>query len=275
MRLISWNLNKRSKRLSEQVHALSAASPDVVALQEVTQDSAPRLRDQLSSFGLIHACDSFELSPDHSLLIGPRRYALLVASRWPLCTLPQSEFNVPWPERVLSALIDSPVGEIELHNTYVPHGSTSNSSDWTKIRHLEGIFERLACHCARHRVLCGDFNAPKVERPDGTVITWAQREQRTGRVTFVAKRGEIWDRGERNVLLGLSEYNLVDAFRSLHGYGVHESSWFAIRNGQRFGRRFDHVFASRSLRVSACRYLHSVREAGLSDHSAIEVEFQA
>jgi len=44
--------------------------------------------------------------------------------------------------------------------------------------------------------------------------------------------------------------------------------------GHRIGRRFDHVFASRDLNAVRCQYLHSLREAGLSDHSAIEVDFE-
>ena len=40
------------------------------------------------------------------------------------------------------------------------------------------------------------------------------------------------------------------------------------------GDRYDHIFASQSLGVAKCGYLHSLREAGLSDHSPIEATFR-
>ena len=86
--------------------------------------------------------------------------------------------------------------------------------------------------------------------------------------------GEYWDRGERRVLVGLAEYDLVDVYRMLHGYQATESSWLLRRAGTAIGRRFDHVFASRSLAPTSCRYLHSLRESGLSDHSPIETTFE-
>ena len=46
------------------------------------------------------------------------------------------------------------------------------------------------------------------------------------------------------------------------------------RGEMRVGRRFDHIFCSRDIRVSRCEYLHGVREAGLSDHSALEIDFE-
>lgn len=82
--------------------------------------------------------------------------------------------------------------------------------------------------------------------------------------------GADWDRGERRVLVGLAEYDLVDVFRAVHGYETTDSSWFLRRGERAIGRRFDHVFASRSLVPKSCRYLHALREAGLSDHSPIE-----
>ena len=66
---------------------------------------------------------------------------------------------------------------------------------------------------------------------------------------------------------------LIDAYRHLHGYGRQEFSWFLKRKELRIGRRFDHVFCSPELKVLACEYLHHLREEGLSDHSALELDF--
>ena len=74
-------------------------------------------------------------------------------------------------------------------------------------------------------------------------------------------------------MLGLAEHDLADVFRALNGYSATDASWVARRGEKRWGRRYDHIFASRRLAASACRYLHDWREQGLSDHSAIEADF--
>jgi endonuclease/exonuclease/phosphatase family metal-dependent hydrolase len=275
LRLISWNVRQSTGiRLAEQVGALAAQNPDILALQEVTKKSVSQFRDALAHIGLQHTVDSFQLATDSSLLRGPRRYGELLASRWPLTTLPPEGFAVPWPERVLSAICQSPWGLIEIHTTHIPPGA---SNGWVKIETLEGIFNRLACQGDHPRILCGDFNTPQAEKPDGRTLTWGQVEKSTGLVRIVEQKkggsGERWHLGEYNVLRGLAQFDLPDVFRLLHGYDVQEFSWYWKAKGRVVGRRFDHVFASRRLNLIECRYLHSLREQSLSDHSPIQAIF--
>jgi len=68
---------------------------------------------------------------------------------------------------------------------------------------------------------------------------------------------------------------LIDAYRQPHGYGRQEFSWFLKHKALTVGRRFDHVFCSPELQVSACEYLHDLRTQGLSDHSALELDFDS
>jgi exonuclease III len=184
-----------------------------------------------------------------------------------------------WPERFLSGLAHSPTGDIEVHTTGIPPGA---SNGWVKVEMFDGIYTILSCQTDRPRILCGDLNTPQVEFTDGQVCTWGQkiiapncirtlktRRDSHGRVDT----GERWDQAERNVLVGLAEFDLADVFRSLHGYGVQEWSWYWRAGSRRIGRRFDHVFASACLNAINCHYLHDLREMGLSDHSGIEVDF--
>lgn len=274
LRLISWNVNNRVGRLDEQAAAISAHHPDLVALQEVTARTAPLWRAALAAHGLPHGADSFQLAPRPDRLAGPRRYGELVASRWPLAALPPEGFAIPWPERVLSATVASPWGAVEVHTTHVPPGS---SNGWIKIETLEGIFARLARASAIPRLLCGDLNAPQVERADGEVVTWAQVIAGDGRARVRARRkggsGAAWDRAERDVLTGLAAYDLADVYRRLHGYGRDGFSWYWRGNGQLVGRRFDHIFASAALGAVACDYLDALRAAGLSDHAPLLADF--
>ena len=80
-------------------------------------------------------------------------------SRWPLRHLPA--VGAPQPERVLSTLIETPAGPLELHNVHVP---PAQSRGFIKVETCEALYERLARPASdRHRILCGDFNMPKLE----------------------------------------------------------------------------------------------------------------
>jgi len=214
-----------------------------------------------------------------TLLVGPRQYGELIASRWPLRVLPSSAFAIPWTERVLSGIIESPWGVIELHATHIPNGANHG---WIKIEMFEGIYERLACATEHPRILCGDLNTPQAELRSGEIVTWGQDILPDGRIVLEGTwrdpagredTSERWDRGERNVLAGLAAYDLADVYRAINAYAAPEFSWYWASQGRRVGRRFDHVFASSSLNTRSCSYLHDVRERGLSDHAPIEVDF--
>ena len=268
LRLLSWNAAYRVKRQAEQLAYLLQRKPRIVALQEVTRKTARLWREGLSEAGFQQIVTTFDVVAEAGMLEGGRRYGQVVASCWPLTPLPPCEFEIPWPERVLSAIVHSPGGEIEFHTAHIPAGE---SHGWIKIETFEGIYKRLACVSRLPRILCGDFNSPKMERGDGTIITFGQRIGADGEV--VNEGDGRWARGEQSVITGLARYDLPDVYRLLNGYQVQEWSWVRHVWGRRHGGRFDHVFASRSLNPMECRYLHSSREEGLSDHAPIEVCF--
>lgn len=260
MKILSWNVcaGGGDARRPKQLKAIATINPVIVALQEITIGSVDAYRDGLTAAGFVHLVDSFELAPSRRRLVGPRRYGQLIASRWPLRALSPTEFAIPWRERVLSGAITVPkLGQIEVHNTHVPPGS---SNGWTKIRHLEGVYKRLATATNAPRILVGDLNTPKLEHADGTVESWGGK----------SGRGNRWDAGERCVLAGLSEHDLHDVVRQLHGYKPNAFS--VIVRGNK--RRYDHVFASAALHARSAEYLHRYRQAKLSDHAPLLVEFR-
>lgn len=253
MKLISWNVAGRSVKLADQAAALARQDADIVCLQEVRASTMPRWRAALEAMGLGEIADSSEF-------IGERRFFCVTASPWELTELPA--IPGPHPERVLSLVIETPAGQLELHNAHVP---PAQSKGFVKVETCEAIFDRLARPCDRHRVLCGDFNTPKLETTEGELITFALNHP---------EYLERWDAAERSLLEGLAEWDLADCFRALHGYDRQDVSWvFHTRSRRKAGHRLDHVLASASLGVSYCDYIHGWREAGLSDHSAIEAVF--
>ena len=229
MKLISWNVAGRSALLEAQADALARQDPDLVCLQEVRATTLPRWRDALMAAGL----DVFE---DSSAFIGERRFFNLAASHWDL---------------------------LELHNVHVP---PAQSAGPLKVETCEAIHFALARPTQRHRILCGDFNAPRMETAEGEVITFAAHHSDS-----LAR----WDAAERSILTGLAEWDLVDVFRALHGYERQDASWvFHTRNRRKSAHRLDHILASKRLGPVWCDYHHGWRESGLSDHSAIEGVFE-
>ena len=263
--LVSWNISGRVKKNPDQVEALRERQPDVIALQEVRLNALNNFKKLLPSLGLRNIVQSVQLAADHD-----RVYGELIASRWPVQLIPTTDDQTPYPERVLSARIDSPWCGIDLHTAHVVPGS---SCGWKKIDMFERIYRRLARKSATARILCGDFNSPQLETPNGRLVTWGQKIKSNGEIV-VQDGYEDWDAGERKVLEGLAKYDLADVFRRINGYEVEAYSWRMKRKGKVVAeRRFDHVFASSDPNPVECRYLSSLLEQGLSDHAAIEAVF--
>jgi exonuclease III len=243
VRLLSWNVARRLEKLAAQAQAVTAAGPDVVALQEISPSSAPRWMEALAAAGL-----------EHTALSGERgkRHRVLVASRTPLEAA--DAVQAPWPEAVVS--VD--VGGIRLHAAHVPNAANG----WVKVRTLQAL--RAAVEAERGpRVVCGDLNTPRRENP---LVAFAR--DRYGRLR--PERGEEWDEAEAALLDGRA--GLVDAFRALHPDAEEISGGWQRWPG---GYRLDHVLVSPGIEVLDCRFHHDWRLGGLRDHSAIEAELRA
>ena len=271
---LTWNLGHRLKKIPSQMKAVMDRNLNIIAFQEITLESSKIIKKILSS-SYKNIVDSFELISDQSLLKGPRRLGVLIATNYDLKLRSQNEFEIPWRERILAADIISPNETIEFYNTYIPPGS---SNRWKKIETLEGLYKGLAKHTEKKRILCGDFNTPQDELLKYGVCTFAQKINKKGvpklKKIFRRGSGNRWDQGERNILEGLKEFNLSDAYRRIHPLPKKAYSFVLERRGKIVAkRRFDHFFLSKELEIKSVEYLHKYREDGLSDHSPLELIF--
>lgn len=252
--VLTWNVAGRLSRLDEQVDRVLAHDPGVICLQEVIPNALARWTARLQEAGYAVAASAIAAG-------APRvhRLGVLVASRHPLSDAgPVAE--VPWPERVLAAATQ-PCGWPEPLRVLTLHAPLSQPEGQVKVRTLEAVHASLAgLEAHRPAVLCDDFNTPQYEDRGGAVQTFAQT--RTGRLRPAL--GERHDRAERMILTGPPGWD--DAFRALHGYEARDRSW---KTGRHPGYRLDHILISPALLPIACAYDHSLREAGLSDHSAM------
>lgn len=276
MRLISWNVSRAGQaRIPHQVAALADRMPDIVALQEVRVNRVSEYRRALHAAGFAHVMDGFA---GVSTALGSKRASgVLIASKWE-CTAASPLIGLPWPERLLSVIVATAWGRVELHTVYVP--VTYGGRDLAvRIQTLEQLYAGLARPVAGHRILCGDFNLPQHETADGEVITFGQTRRANG---LFAVTNAAMHASEQKVLTGLAAYDLADVYRTLHGYARQEFSWRHASSGNGF--RLDHVLASRTLGARECRYLDEFRTAKseaytglgfvtLSDHAAMEVDF--
>ncbi|MEA2169166.1 MAG: hypothetical protein QOF76_2466 [Solirubrobacteraceae bacterium] len=248
MRLLTWNVAGRLTKQPEQAAAVAAAGADVVCLQEVTARSLPLWREALS--GMEVAC-SLDDAPEL-----PRRRPLgVLTAASALAPLPPPD--VPWPERILTARLDG-VEVVNLHSPIAP------APGLAKVRTHEAVAAYLAGGDGP-RILCGDLNTPRREHPDGDVMTFAY----TSAGKLRPERGERWDAAERALVWGLRQRGWVDCFRILCGYEHREASWTYPNGG---GWRLDHVLAT-GVEPVAAAYAHEWRKQGLSDHSALIVDF--
>ena len=264
MRVITWNVARRSSRLAEQAAALASRELDLVALQEVTHSTLPLWRAVLERIGLPHIRASLDSADPSRAPASRRRTGALLGSsaalRDPSATLP-----VPWAETAVAAVADTAIGPVEIHCLHVPNAANG----WVKARTLQAVRAGLQVAPRMARVVCGDLNTPRRELEDGEVVSFA----RDSRGRLRPERGPEWDEAELGVVPGLRDLGYRDAYRCLHGYGSREPSWTWQRiSGHGGGWRLDHLFTSAELRPTACIYHHDWRDEGLSDHSALEAD---
>jgi exonuclease III len=267
MKLITWNLNKR-RAIEPQIAALLSSSPDVIALQEVSLNNLPRFREAFASVGYPFTLDSF-----HAAFVARRSFVMIV-SRHPIQRL--YELDIPYSQNLLSSRVQMSFGDVMVHNLHSPvtlrtmDDSALAVHNRNKLQLLQTTFDCLSNDRANFRVLCGDFNSPRRELPDGSIITFYQSEK-TLRPT---KDGAAFNHIHRELLRGLARFEVHDAYRRLHGWNVDDFSWRASYRGRSFGFRLDHILSSESLVPTECFYHHAWREPdNLSDHSAMEATF--
>jgi exonuclease III len=263
MKLISWNIAGIVSKNKDQVEALLSRQPSIICLQEVRSSALKNLGQFLLSSGFEFQLETVTIANENN-----RKKGNYIASIFPIRLLPNF-INSPLQESILSAVVDTPIGSIAIHNVHIPNGS---SYKWKKIETFEEIYKVFSKRSNERTVLCGDFNSPQAELPTGVTVTWGQRKLKNNKI--ILNKEPRWHFGEYSVLRGLEEFNLPDVFRLLHGYVKQDYSFEVFRNGQVISkRRFDHVFASTDLNPVSCKYLHQFRLDQLSDHSPIEVVF--
>jgi exodeoxyribonuclease-3 len=259
MRLITYNVNSISTRLTRVLALLDELAPDVVCLQETkcTADTFPH--DAFADHGYVAA--------DHS------------AGRWAgVAVLARSGVGV---RDVTSGLpgepaadearwVEATVGDVRIVSTYVPNGQALDSPAFKqKLLFLEAMRDRAAALADGSTVIAGDVNVCPTD-----LDVWD--------TSAVHGATHITD-DERGRLRAVVDTGYVDAFRHLHpdepGF-----TWWDYRAGhfhKGFGLRIDLVLVTGGLAgrladsVVQRPYRKPTKVPGTkpSDHAPLIVDF--
>lgn len=271
MKVLSWNIRAQglADRLPRLIAAIDDEKPDIVLLQEVGTSMLDAVRAQLAAIGLTHSVDSLADSPRD---LEKRPLPTLIASKWPTVRSDDAwRAKAPYPDAMVRATVLPPeAAAIDVFNVHIPNGSNHG---WRKIETLDVLYAALVLATDEPRILCGDFNEPKVFRRSGQIVTFGDEDLVDGAKPWKDRFGterpcRDWTRGVLQVLAGATSHGLRNVHRTMHGF-AHVPITHVTKASPRW---FDHGFASRHFELTSAKYRHDWRETGLSDHSALVFE---
>ena len=252
MRLLSYNIREGGVGRAEQIaEVISAASPDVVALQEARHPAVVERIATLAGFPY------WGSRPLHSTGF--------------LSRVPVIEHGWRHPPRTRHALLEVSLGD-GLPRVFVLH-LRAWFSKWNEQRRarelrglLDGIQEQLVReqHAFAFHVLCGDFNAlaPGERFDPSPMPAWI--------------RGMVWLSGRdiaRSTIEMMGADGYADAWRTVHPDSEREPGYtFPVWNPH---VRLDYVFtpAAYATRVKSCEVRRTPEVARrASDHYPLLVE---
>lgn len=236
MRISSWNIRHGGGNHRNLGAALLTHDPDVIVLCEHRVQRTAPLIDHLRFFGWPHIAASATNGEDNGVAI-VSRIPLEVRSS-PLGEAPFSAWGV---EVIASGMT--------IIGVYAPLQASLGSSQQIQREFWNRILRLAERRQHEPVMLIGDFNTGALGVDGPNALPCSDAFQR------------------------LSTLGWEDAWRACNPKGD-DFSYVQRFNGGSSNWRIDHVFVSPVLAggVRACRYSHTEREAGLSDHSILLIE---
>lgn len=249
IRVLTWNVqHAAASRTYRQAVWLATAGPhEVLVLTEVAAgQSGVLLAQLLREFGYtVHLPDA-----------GEDKYRVLMACRGEVLDVVPDTGVGFLPHRCVAARVKLPQTEIGVVGLYVPSRGPQHQRNIAKRAFQEAVTAALAGMSDRLKVagpvvITGDLNVVEPNHDP---------------------RYAVFGKWEYDFYRSFIAAGFIDAFRACHPEGM-DYSWFGRHcgHGGRNGYRFDHTFitAAHASTVRECRYLHDIRENGLSDHAAM------
>jgi exodeoxyribonuclease III len=250
IQVLTCNVQRASvSRVRRQAAWLAGSDADVLVLTEVSSGESGDVLAQLLADGGFGVTLPAPSATD--------RYRVLVACRGvePACVdVGASSMG----HRCVAVRAGFSAGEIGVTGLYVPSRGPKARRNQDK-----RAFQDRVATVLPHIPPVMDVPGPIVVAGDLNVLE-PDHDPRFG----------VFGEWEYDFYRAFGQAGFDDAFR-IKEPSVMDYSWFGrpLADGKRNGYRFDHAFVSRAHRtaVVACRYDHSVRTAGLTDHSALSL----
>ncbi len=260
MKIVSWNINSLRLRLPLLAEFVKQNNPDVICLQEI------KVEDSLFPLLAVRA-----LGYDFVEFCGEKSYnGVAIISRFPLKKVDAIDVCDYKHKRHICATIETKVGDVEIHNFYVPAGGdiadvALNDKFDHKLKFVDFMRDFFAPKREENIVILGDFNIAPLEHD-----VWSHKQL----LKVVS-----------HTPLEVEKLNALKAdgdFVDCHRMFVNESqklySWWSYRGldpmKSNRGRRLDHIWANSRLK-------HTIEDAKIhvdyrtktqpSDHVPIEV----
>lgn len=228
MQIATWNVNSLTARLQHVLDWLVANPVDVLCLQELKMSDDKFPLEVLKAAGY------------ESAVFGQKTYnGVAILSRAPVRdVLKNISGFADEHSRVITATLDTPLGEVRVVNGYFVNGQAPGSDKFAyKMRWLDGLHAFLRAELAAHPklVLLGDFNIVLEDRDSFDPIGLAETIHHTT--------------AEREHFKALLALGLVDSFR-LFDQPPKSYSWWDYRMlgyQKNRGLRIDHILISQPL----------------------------
>lgn len=235
MRLLSWNiLQGGGKRAIDIADSIAELKPDIVTLQE--------FRNAKGAAPILDMFKSIGLTHIHRSTAEARKNTVMLASKYPINIAPWN--NSVDLDLALHAQIEVAFGEhnqLDLFATHTPQKKK-------QIPYLDALYQlNLADY--NNAIIIGDLNCG---------------------IPFEDSDTKSFD--NTHLFQALLKKGWIDSWRS-RNTSAREYTWVSSRDN---GYRYDHCLSNVSANngIKRIHYQHELRTSGLSDHSAIVVDFE-
>lgn len=263
MKLISWNINSLRLRFPLLKKLVEQANPDVICLQEIKVDDALFPLLEVNSLGYSFVEFSGEKSYN----------GVAILSKFPLKNVEKTDIENYGHKRHISAIITTPVGDVTLHNFYVPAGGdipdiALNPKFDHKLKFIDWMSDYFANQQGQRIILVGDINIAPLEHD-----VWSHK-QLLRVVSHTPIEVQKLDRLQKSL-------DFVDTHRFFISPAEKLYSWWSYRALDPLktnkGRRLDHIWATPNLKphIKSMNIYRDFRiENQPSDHVPIETTFE-
>ena len=265
MKIVSWNINSLRLRIGLLKKFIDLANPDVICLQET------KVEDQL-----FPALELISYGYNFIEFCGEKSYnGVAILSKFPIQNTHKIDILDYGHKRHISTQIKSPIGEIIIHNFYVPAGGDIadpkvNDKFDHKLKFVDWMSDFFSTKTLSQEkiVIVGDFNIAPLEHD-----VWSHKQMQNV-VSHTAIEIEKLTRLQNSL-------GFIDSHRHFVNHQEKLYSWWSYRAIEPLksdrGRRLDHIWVSPNLKkyLSCYKIYRDFRlENQPSDHVPIETSLQ-